>query len=117
MKFDLETAFKTCVLAQNEPIAQEVAREFGASLNDLRNRLINEKRELDRDVQRQLDTIIRVANIIRYYKLGRDPARWFKPDDEYIRLAREILGLRSPQQRLLDLEQQKEQLREKGFIH
>jgi hypothetical protein len=70
------------VMDEVAPIAEEISKEItGMEYFELRFLLQNEKKYADviRDLFRQ-------ANIVRYYRLGRNPSRWLTNTEELKKL-------------------------------
>lgn len=83
-----------------ENLAAELAEQVcGASLHQL-----EEHREREKLVH-----LFHVSNLVRYYRLGRNPERWLGRNPDVI-LARKLAGLPG------DLEEQKQILRAKGLF-
>jgi hypothetical protein len=106
--------FWVSIETQLEPFAQEVAREFGWSLEQLRAELfMGGTREVNRRVRERIDRVLRVANIIRMIKLGRDVERYFGKDDEFVKSAFAILGTPSREQQRANIAAQAAAVRKK----
>jgi hypothetical protein len=110
--------FMIPVMDSLETIAEQIAQDIaGKNLDQVREGAMANSRSVPMKQNTDalsLCTIFRVAALIYYIKIVRNPANWLKPSDEDdLMLARKFLGLPTVDERKAQL---KAQLIEKGWL-
>jgi hypothetical protein len=96
------------MLLDLEQIAEEIAVDVcGKSLGALRSEFLATPKNELRLIAKSLEALFRKAAIIRYCRMGLNPESWLRDSDD-VKWAKEFLGV--------SIEQQKEELRKRGYL-
>lgn len=99
------------MILEVESIAEEIAIDAcGKSLVFLRGDFTEAQRSQGKfgEVYGPLEGLFRKAGIIRYYRMGINPELWMGKTED-VKWAKEFLGMPT-------LDEQKQKLRDKGFL-